>query len=65
MEGYLWQLKGFVEALFQFHLSKKNQLESLAVAGQYLDLPPDPAELGLQLRTLRRAHVFRSPRPAV
>jgi hypothetical protein len=65
METYLWQLKGFVEALLGFHLSRTNPFASFDVAGQYLDLPPDPAILRSQLKTLRRAHIFRSPRPAV
>lgn len=65
METYLYQLKSFVEDLFRFHLSTNNPFSSIAVATAFLDLPMDVAVLKERITLLRRAHRFRSPRPAV
>jgi hypothetical protein len=65
METYLYQLKGFVEDLFRFHLSRGNKFSSVATATSFLDLPIDASVLKERITLLRRAHRFRSPRPAV
>jgi hypothetical protein len=58
-ETYTLQLKKFVEALMYYHLVWRGRFDTLARAGEYLELPGDPMELKRRLKLLRAAVKFR------
>jgi hypothetical protein len=58
-ETYTLQLKDFVEALLYYHLVWRGRFQTLAQAGEYLDLPIDVDELKRRLRLFKAAVKFR------
>jgi len=54
IEAYMYQLKRYVELLLLFHLTSSYRFESIARAAEFLDLPPDPAELRRMIEERRK-----------
>ena len=54
IEAYMYQLKRYVEQLLLFHLTNSYGFESIARVAEFLDLPPDPADLRRMAEERRR-----------
>jgi len=50
----MYQLKRYVELLLLFHLTSSYRFESIARAAEFLDLPPNPAELRRMIEERRK-----------
>lgn len=58
IETYLYQLKNFVEAMIQFHLSSRFGFKSLKEASEFLDMPTSKVMLEYRLRITKYAIDF-------
>jgi hypothetical protein len=54
IEAYLYQLKRYVEQLLLFHLTNSYGFGSVEQAGEFLGLPPGPADLRRLAKDRRR-----------
>ncbi len=61
IQRLLFQLKFYVEALLEFHLSADPAFEKLEEATRFLDLPKDPAELRESARRVEQALRLQEP----
>jgi len=59
IESYLYQLKGYVEALLNFHLMNRYDFTSLKAASEFLDLPPSKENLESRVRLAKSALKFK------
>lgn len=60
-ETFVYQLKGYVEAIIRFHLGSKPVFRNLADAAEFLDLPTDLEKLRERLDMHTRALTYRAP----
>jgi hypothetical protein len=63
IEDHLFQLKFYVELLFEFHLVSRPRFTSIGAAADFLNLPRDTAELHERIALHRRALAYRSRPP--
>jgi len=59
IETYVYQLKGFVEALLGFHLGSSYGFESVEEAARFLELPSDRDAIETRIQMLQYAQEFR------
>jgi hypothetical protein len=60
IESHTFQLKRYVEELLLFHIFAKPRFRSLHAAGEFFDIPRDPAALRARIDLLERALQFRT-----
>ena len=58
IEGFVFQLKRYVEALMEFHLANKFRFESIKSASEFLDMPKDTTILRSRIRLMNLAKIY-------
>jgi hypothetical protein len=62
IETFLFQLKEYIEALLSFHLANKFRFNSIAEAGEFMDLPTDRKTLDSKIKMMIYAKDYLRPR---